>query len=137
ATAVEARHEDDVVDEVVEPMAVAIDDLEETLLLVAELAHLPTPQNLQVAEHRRQRGAELVRHAADEKVLQPVELAELLVGARERFGGISFGLEQTGVYDRHRSSICRHPQKLEVVVREHARRERAHMEHPDDLAGHE
>ena len=71
---VDARDEEDVVDEPVEAQAVAVDDLQEVLLLVLQLAGLAVDQELEVADHRRQRRAQLVRDGADELVLHAVEL---------------------------------------------------------------
>ena len=73
------RDEEQVADEVEEPLRVALDDAEELALLVRQLARLAVEQELDVAPDRRQRRAQLVRHERDELVLQPVELA---AGAR-------------------------------------------------------
>jgi hypothetical protein len=52
-------------------------------------------------------------------------------------GGFPLGLEKPRVDDRHRRSIRRHVQKLDVIVGEHARGERADMKDPYHFAGDE
>ena len=77
AARIEARHEEEVADQPLQPLRAAVDDREEALLLVGELARLALPDHLEEAHHRGQRRAELVRDGGDEVVLQPVELALL------------------------------------------------------------
>ena len=73
------RHEEQVADELHEPLRVPLHDGEEPLLLRAELSGPAVQHELQVPVDGRQRGSELVRHERDELVLQPVELSEPLV----------------------------------------------------------
>ena len=75
--------EEQVADEVEEPVRVALDDAQEPALLVGQVAGLAVEQELGVAPDRRQRRAQLVRDERDELVLQPVELAQALVLGRE------------------------------------------------------
>ena len=74
AVRVEARNEEQVADQPLQPLGAAVDDREEPLLLLVELARLAFADHLEEAHHRRQRRPQLVRHRCDEVVLQPVEL---------------------------------------------------------------
>src|SRR5215207_9512560 len=71
--------EEEVADEVHEALRVAVDDGEETVLVVAQLTRAAVEEQLEVAADRGQRGPELMRDQRDELVLQPVELTKPLV----------------------------------------------------------
>ena len=77
AARVEPGDEEQVADQALQPLGAAVDDREEALLLVVQLARLALADHLEEAHHRRQRRPELMRDGRDEIVLQPVELALL------------------------------------------------------------
>ena len=77
AVRVEPRDEEQVADQPLQPLGAAVDDREEPLLLVVQLARLALADHLEEAHHRRQGRPELMRDGRDEIVLEPVELALL------------------------------------------------------------
>ena len=124
AAGVDARDEEDVVHEPVQTEAVAVHDLEEVRLLLAELARLAVHEQLEVADHRRERRAELVRDGAHELVLHAVELDQLRVPLGERLRRIALGLQQALSLDRKRE------------LRRHGRERIARTTHEDSVAVH-
>ena len=66
--------EQQVADEPQQPPRVALDHVEELPLLVGDLARLLLEQQLEVADDRRQRRAQLVRDEREELVLEPLRL---------------------------------------------------------------
>ena len=99
---VHLRDLEDVVHEGVQPVGVAVDDVEEPRLHLVELAGLALPHELEVADNGRQRRAQLVGHRADELVLQAVDLLESLVLLRERACRGPFAVEQLLALERER-----------------------------------
>ena len=76
---VDLGDEEEVADEPLQAVGVALDDAQELALLVGQVSGCSVEHELEVAANRGEGRAELVRDERDELVLQPVELAELLV----------------------------------------------------------
>jgi hypothetical protein len=94
APGVDPRDREDVVDEPEQPVGVPAHDLEEAHLLLGQVSRLAVEHQLEVADDRRDRRSQLVRDRADELVLHPVELEQLLVLLRERLRHLSLALQQ-------------------------------------------
>jgi hypothetical protein len=93
---------EDVVDEPEQPLGVPAHDLEEARLLLGQLPGLAVEHQLEVADDRGDRRSQLVRDRADELVLHPVELEQLLVLFRERLRDLSLALQQVLALERER-----------------------------------
>ena len=78
------RNEEQVVDEAQQPFRASRDDLEVAAALVVEGWLDILERELDVADDRRQRGAEIVGDQSDEFVLELVRLDELVVLQREQ-----------------------------------------------------
>src|SRR6266516_2111643 len=89
-------HEEQVDDDVEQPLRVAADDAEEVAVTLREPVAVLVEQ-LEVAEDRRQRGPQLVGDDRDQVVLEVVELAQALVLHGQDGAGLVRLLEQLAV----------------------------------------
>ncbi len=111
--------EEQISDEAQQSPGVALDDGEKLALVLGDLAGLTFEHELEVAENRRQRCAELVRDEGDELVLHRVEGPQLLVLTLKRLEQLlALLLGSLAVRDVEQVALGVHGPSL-VVVNDH------------------